>query len=101
MNVRKSENFLEEFDKEKVKNGICKAYETIGEECDDLILESIVNSLFLYDNISSSEIRRQVEDALMSVNKKVAKEYSRSYNESVPREERSERQGWMITSGKR
>ena len=90
MNVRKSENFLEEFDKEKVKNGICKAYETIGEECDDLILESIVNSLFLYDNISSAEIRRQVEDALMSINKKVAKEYSMSYNEKVPRKKKND-----------
>ena len=90
MNVRKSENFLEEFDKEKVKNGICKAYETIGEECDELILESIVNSLFLYDNISSAEIRRQVEDALMSINKKVAKEYSRAYNESVPRRKKND-----------
>lgn len=90
MNVRKSNNSLEEFDREKVKNGICKAYEAIGEECDDLILESIVNSLFLYDNISSSEIRRQVEDALMSVNKKVAKEYSRSYNESVPRRKKND-----------
>lgn len=90
MNVRKSGNFLEEFDKEKVKNGICKAYETIGEECDELILESIVNSLFLYDNISSAEIRRQVEDALMSINKKVAKEYSRAYNESVPRRKKND-----------
>ena len=90
MNVRKSSNSLEEFDREKVKNGICKAYEAIGEECDDLILESIVNSLFLYDNISSSEIRRQVEDALMSINKKVAKEYSRSYNESVPRRKKND-----------
>ena len=90
MNVRKSTNLLEEFDKEKVKNGICKAYEATGEECDDLILESIVNSLFLYDNISSAEIRRQVEDALMSVNKKVAKEYSRSYNESVPRRKKND-----------
>ena len=90
MNVRKSKNFLEEFDKEKVKDGICKAYEATGEECDDLILESIVNSLFLYDNISTSEIRRQVEDALMSINKKVAKEYSRSYNETVPRKKKND-----------
>lgn len=89
MNVRKSTNFLEEFDREKVKNGICKAYEATGEECDDLILESIVNSLFLYDNISSAEIRRQVEDALMSINKKVAKEYARSYNDTAPLKKKS------------
>ena len=90
MNVRKSKHFLEEFDREKVKNGICKAYEATGEECDDLILESIVNSLFLYDNISTEEIRRQVEDALMSINKKVAKEYSRSYNDTVPRRKKND-----------
>jgi len=84
MNVRKSKGFLEDFDREKVKESICKAYEKINEECDDLMLESIVNSLFLYDNISTGEIRRQVEDALMSVNKKVAKEYVRCYNDTVP-----------------
>lgn len=75
MNVRKSDGSLEEFDKQKVKDGICKAYEATGEECDELMLESIANSLYLYDNISSEEIRRQVENALMSVNKKVAKAY--------------------------
>ena len=90
MNVRKSKNFLEEFDKEKVKDGICKAYEATGEVCDDLILESIVNNLYLYDHINTSEIRRQVEDALMSINKRVAKEYSRAYNETVPRRKKND-----------
>ena len=85
MNVRKSDGSLEEFDRQKVKDGICKAYESTGEQCVDLILESIVNNLFLYDNIKSSEIRRQVEDALMSVNKKVAKEYSQKYADKLPR----------------
>lgn len=85
MNVRKSDNSLEEFDRQKVKDGICKAYEATGEQCVDLILESIVNNLFLYDNIKSSEIRRQVEDALMSINKKVAKEYSQKYADKLPR----------------
>lgn len=75
MNVRKSDGSIEEFDSQKVKNGICNAFEAMNEECDDLMLENIVNSLYLYENISSSEIRRQVEDALMSVNKKVAKAY--------------------------
>ncbi len=75
MNVRKSDGSIEEFDSQKVKNGICNAFEAMNEECDDLMLENIVNSLYLYENISSFEIRRQVEDALMSVNKKVAKAY--------------------------
>lgn len=85
MNVRKSDGSLEEFEKQKVKDGVCKAYESAGEECDELMLESIANSLYLYDNITSSEIRRQVEDALMSVNKKVAREYSQKYADSLPR----------------
>ncbi len=85
MNVRKSDGSLEEFDRQKVKDGICKAYESAGEKCVDLMLESIVNNLFLYDNIKSSEIRRQVEDALMSINKKVAKEYSQKYADKLPR----------------
>lgn len=85
MNVRKSDGSLEEFEKQKVKDGVCNAYESAGEECDELMLESIANSLYLYDNITSSEIRRQVEDALMSVNKKVARAYSQKYADRLPR----------------
>ena len=75
MEVRKSDGSREEFIRDKVKNGICEAYKTAGEKCDDVILESIVNGLFVYEGISTSEIRRQVEEALMSINKKVAKAY--------------------------
>ena len=90
MNVRKSDGSLEEFERQKVKNGICKAFEATGEECDDLMIENIVNSLYLYENISSSEIRRQVEDALMSINKKVAREYSQKYADSLPRRKKQD-----------
>lgn len=75
MNVRKSDGSIEEFESEKVKRGICKAFEAMNEDCDEQMLENVVNSLYLYENISSSEIRRQVENALMSINKKVAKAY--------------------------
>lgn len=84
MTVRKNDGSLEEFDKEKVKKGICNAYDAVNEKCDALILESIAQSLYLYDNISTNEIRRQVEDALMSVNKKVARAYSSKYEEKLP-----------------
>ena len=90
MNVRKSNGSLEEFSREKVKNGICGAFETAGEECDELILETIANNLFLYDEISSAEIRRQVEDALMSFNKKVAKAYSQKYADRLPRQKKQD-----------
>ena len=75
MEVRKSKGQVEEFNREKVKNGICEAYKAAGEKCEDVILDSIVNGLFIYDGIATSEIRRQVEDALMSINKRVAKKY--------------------------
>ena len=79
MNIRKINGSIEEFNKQKVKDSICKAYESVGEICNDLILNSIVESLFLYENIKSVEIRRQVENALMSINKKVAKSFADKY----------------------
>lgn len=90
MDVRKSDGTYEEFSREKVKNGICGAFETAKEECDELILETITNNLFLYDGIASSEIRRQVEDALMSFNKKVAKAYSQKYADRLPRQKKQD-----------
>lgn len=82
MEVRKSNNSLEDFSRDKVKNGICEAYKTAGEKCDDVILESIVNGLFIYEGIATSEIRRQVEEALMSINKRVAKAYIENNDDS-------------------
>ena len=90
MNVRKSDGSVEEFDVEKVRLSICKAYEGIGEECNDLLLDSVANNLYLYDGVTTSEIRRQVEDALMSINKKVAKEYADKYNDMLPRRKRQD-----------
>jgi ribonucleoside-triphosphate reductase len=82
MNVRKSNGSIEEFDTQKIKDSICRAYEAAGEPCDDLILKSIVGSLFLYNNVNTSEIRRQVENALMSINKKVAKCFAEKYSDT-------------------
>ena len=82
MEVRKSNGTREEFSRDKVKNGICEAYKTAGEKCEDVILESVVNGLFVYEGIATSEIRRQVEEALMSINKKVAKAYIEKNDDS-------------------
>ena len=81
MRVRKSDNSFEEYNSEKVKHGICEAYTAVNEICPDGLIDSLANNLFIYDNVSSSEIRRQVEEALMSVNKKVAREYIKKYEE--------------------
>ena len=81
MEVRKSDSSFEEYNPDKVKHGICEAYASVKEVCPDGLIESLINNLFIYDKISSSEIRRQVEEALMSVNKKVAREYIKKYEE--------------------
>lgn len=81
MEVRKSDGSFEEFNSNKVKKGICEAYDSVQEKCPDGLLDSLIKNLFIYDNISSSEIRRQVEEALMSINKKVARAYIKKYEE--------------------
>ena len=40
-----------------------------------MILNAIVDGLYIYEQISTSEIERQVSEALMSINKKVARKY--------------------------
>ena len=81
MEVRKSDTTFEEYKPDKVKHGICEAYTAVKEICPDGLIESLIDNLFIYDKIASSEIRRQVEEALMSVNKKVAREYIKKYEE--------------------
>lgn len=75
MNVRKSDNSVEEYSIDKIIRGICEAYTSVGEECPEGLIDSLAKNLYIYENIKTSEIRRQVEECLMSVNKKVAKAY--------------------------
>ena len=80
MNIRKTDGSLEEYSKDKIIHGITCAYESIGEEVDESLIKNIADNLFVYENMTSSEIRRLVENALMSVNKKVAREYMKKYD---------------------
>lgn len=82
MDIIKSEGRpKEEFNPEKLKNSICAAYTAVGEECDDVLLDVVTKNFYFYNNMSTTEIRRQVEDWLMSVNKKAAKAYIDQNNE--------------------
>jgi anaerobic ribonucleoside-triphosphate reductase len=81
MLVYKSDGTYEEYSVLKIKKGICDAYNEINEVCPEAFLDSLINNLFIYDKISSSEIRRQVEEALMSINKKVARTYISKFKE--------------------
>lgn len=81
MEVRKTNGSFEEYSKEKIKEGICEAFKTAKEYCHDVVLNGIVENLYVYDKIATSEIRHQVEEALMSVNKKVAKAYIEKFDD--------------------
>ena len=75
MDIIKSSGTKEEFSSEKLKNSICAAFSAVGEECNSTLLDIVSNNFYLYENMTTSEIRRQVEEWLMSVNKKAAKAY--------------------------
>ncbi len=78
--VRKTNGAYEEYDKVKLMNGIREAYKTAGEECPEAVVVSIAENLYIYDKITSREIRRQVEESLMSINKKVAVAYIEKFD---------------------
>lgn len=80
MDVRKTNGSVEEYDKAKLARGIHSAYKTVGEYCDDAIVVSIINNLYIYEGITSAEIRRQVVDSLMSINKRVALAYIEKFD---------------------
>ena len=78
--VRKTNGSYEEYDKVKLMNGIREAYKTAGEECPEAVVVSIAENLYIYDKITSREIKRQVEESLMSINKKVAVAYIEKFD---------------------
>ena len=83
MEVSKTNGTFEEFDRAKLIDGIHQAFASSGQECHEGIVTSIVDNLYLYDGMSSQEIRRQVVEALMSVNKKVAVEYIETFDRGL------------------
>ena len=80
MDVRKTNGSYEEFDNEKLKRGIREAYKATGQKCPEEVVVSITDNLYIYDKISSQEIRRQVVDSLMSINQKAVREYIEKFD---------------------
>lgn len=77
MNVRKSDGSFEEFDEGKVKRGIQEAYTMAFEKRNSEEINAVVNEVVqkVYDNISTQEIRRYVEDSLVKKNFKAGRQY--------------------------
>ena len=83
MEVSKTNGTYEEFDRAKLINGIRQAFATAGQECREEVVLSIVDNLYVYDKMSSQEIRRQVVESLMSVNKKAAQAYIETFDQGL------------------
>nr|MCR5519511.1 ribonucleoside-triphosphate reductase [Bacteroidales bacterium] len=81
MDVRKTNGTIEEFDLEKLKKGIRQTYKSTGQRCPEEVVVSITDNLYIYDKMTSQEIRRQVVDSLMSINKKAALEYIQKFDD--------------------
>ena len=81
MDVRKTNGTVEEFDLEKLKKGIRQTYKATGQKCPEEVVVSITDNLYIYDKMTSQEIRRQVVDSLMSINKKAALEYIQKFDD--------------------
>lgn len=77
MEVRKSNGTLEEFSRDKVKKGICEAYSISGEKRDNPQINETVEAVSnrIVDGITSTEIRRFVEEELAKRNFNAAKAY--------------------------
>lgn len=75
MEVRKSDGTYEEFDKRKLTTVIKKAFKSANAECNQETVNRIINSLYVYDGILCSSIRKQLEDRFADYNEDVLKAY--------------------------
>jgi len=75
MDVRKSDGSFEPYDGKKLLNIIKKAFKTAGVECDGSCAKEIVDSLYIYDGILCSSIRRQIEERLGERDERVLDAY--------------------------
>lgn len=80
MEVRKSDNSIEEYSVEKIRRGVKSAFETVGKKCDDVIIDFVLHEMRVYDNITTAEIRKQIEHVLMDIDKDAAHAYIETYD---------------------
>ena len=64
MNITKRNGSLEEFNVNKIKTAVRKAFEACEEEIDDNTLQELVNSIEIWDKISVEEIQDQLEELI-------------------------------------
>lgn len=75
MEVRKSDGSFEEFDRRKLGNVIRKAFKSANVECNGDCVKEIIDSLYVYDGILCSSIRKQIEERLGERDERVLEAY--------------------------
>lgn len=75
MDVRKSDGSYEEFSRRKLLNIIKKVFKTADIECDNDCAKEIVDSLYIYDGILCSSIRKQLEERFSERDERLFKAY--------------------------
>lgn len=71
MNVQKSNGNFEEFDNKKLGNIIKKAFKSAKVEVTNEKIKEIIDSLYVYDGILCSSIRKQLEERFKAIDEKV------------------------------
>lgn len=86
MEVRKSDGSYEQYDKRKLTNVIKKVYKGAEIESTPEIINSIISSLYLYDGILCSSIRKQLEEQFSSIDQKLLDTYRAVKNKEIETE---------------
>lgn len=83
MEVRKSDGSYEQYDKRKLANVIKKVYKGAEIESTSEIINSIISSLYLYDGILCSSIRKQLEEQFSNIDQKLLDTYRAVKNKEI------------------
>lgn len=83
MDVRKSDGSLEEYSKRKLNGIVKKVFKSAGIECDSDCVKEIVDSLYIYDGILCSSIRKQLEERFSERNEKLLLAYREGKNKKT------------------
>lgn len=76
MKIIKRNGFLEEFNPDKIKSAISKAFKACDYTVDDSVIQELTDNVSIWDNISVEDIQDQIEEILMDYDfPKVAKEF--------------------------
>lgn len=83
MDVRKSDGSLEEYSKRKLNGIVKKVFKSAGIECDADCVKEIVDSLYIYDGILCSSIRKQLEERFSERDEKLLAAYREGKNKKT------------------